>query len=198
MNDSHPVLFIHTAPWCNSCKNIVKPEHWNILTDTVKSINPDTEIRLIQHQNYHQLNKDPSKIYPRVIKAVHTFPSFVVQPSPHATKEGTMERSIIYRGTFDERAGAIVEDKKSKEETIKEWLGRALLSATGTPREEQRKINPDLMKKLLLSGDKKQNGAIKTNQKNGSASAPTSSYKSIPSPSYSNDNFARVRYRKPF
>ena len=194
MDDSHPVLFIHTAPWCPTCKNILKPENYNILTDTINSINPNTEIRLIQHAHYQQLNKDPNKIYPRVIKAVHVFPSFVVQPSSHATKEGTMEKSIIFKGYFDANIGAIVEDKQSKDENIKEWLSRALLTVGGNKKEEEKKVNPELLKRLTLQNEKK-------SSKVDNSRPLTNLSKSIEinnKNNYTGESFAKIYYRKPF
>jgi thiol-disulfide isomerase/thioredoxin len=209
MDNSHPVLFIHTAPWCPTCKNIVKPENWNILTDTINSINPNTEIRLIQHAHYQQLNKDPSKIYPRVIKAVHVFPSFVVQPSTYATKEGSMEKSIIFKGYFDTSIGAIVEDKESKDENIKDWLASALLSVSdNNQKEEQKKINSELMKRLTIQNEKKpinnnssnsnSNSSSGSNNYNRSSESSLSVNKLNQKKYAENEKFIKVYYRKPF
>jgi hypothetical protein len=70
MSGTYPVLFIHTTPRCVLCTNLVMPENWKKLTDTINSVNPNSKIKLIQHDNYQQPNQDYTQIYPRVIKGI--------------------------------------------------------------------------------------------------------------------------------
>lgn len=189
MDEVHPVLFLHTVPWCKTCINLTKPESWNVLTNLIESINPSTEIRVIQHVDYQTLNKDTTKIYPRVIKQIHTYPCFIIQPSNLANKEGNMEGAYIYKAKFDRSTGFILPDENKPDGTMKDWLSKHLLQVQNNKREEKN-INPELMKKLMVSDKNESNRNVKSekNTKNNHRKNDENT----------KEYFFFVRYRKPF
>lgn len=132
MEEIHPVLFIHTVPWCVLCKNLTKPENWNYLVNIVQSLNPATEIKVIRHITYDKLNVDDGIIYPREIKKIHSYPCFVILPSNLAGKDGSMENAHIFMSEFNKSTGIIEPIQENIPPKLSDWLSKHLQASSTT------------------------------------------------------------------
>lgn len=119
----HPVLMIHKAPWCGACKSLLSPQNYNRILAVIRSVNPDTEIKVISHEDYQKTNKVEN--YPHV-NYIQGFPSLMITTSSNCHKGGTYSKVHILDGKYDSKVpgGAILNINTRSD--IEGWLRRYL------------------------------------------------------------------------
>lgn len=120
MSDIHPILMIHKAPWCGACRNLLEPSNFNRITSIIKKVNPSTEIKIINHENYNQTNRHDQ--YPP-FNYIQGFPTFMITSSDNCTRKGNISKVYIFNGKHVN--GQILEDKSQKL-SFDAWLKKYL------------------------------------------------------------------------
>jgi hypothetical protein len=116
MDTEHPVLIVHTAPWCTACAKLLDPSAFNQIVKTIKDTNPSTEIKIIKHNNYNDTNKHDQ--YP-TFNYINGFPTFMITGSGNCNRKGSFDKVRIFGSKYDK--GKILGDNSSKV-SFTNWL----------------------------------------------------------------------------
>jgi hypothetical protein len=116
----HPVLVISKTPWCGACKDFLNPKTYNQVLSIIRSINPDTEIRIVVHEDYGKTNKVDN--YPHV-KYINGFPSLMITSVANCHKNADFSTVYIYDGIYDNGA---IRPSKGPSIDLDVWLKKYL------------------------------------------------------------------------
>jgi hypothetical protein len=116
----HPVLVISKTPWCGACKEFLNPKTYSQVLSVIRSINPDTEIRIIVHEDYGKTNKVDN--YPHV-KYIQSFPSLMITSVSNCHKSADFSGVYIYDGIYDNGA---IRQSKGPSTDLDVWLKKYL------------------------------------------------------------------------
>ena len=120
MASSHPVVMIHAAPWCVSCKKFLSPDNLDKITKHIKTINPNTEIKIIYHKDFKDTNK--TEEYPP-FNYIPAFPTMMVTSSANCNRKGSISKVEMLGYKWN--GNAIV---KGTSESMEAFLSRTLRS----------------------------------------------------------------------
>lgn len=126
MSSVYPVVLIHAAPWCGGCKHMLAPDNLERLTKMVKTIHPRTQIRVVYHADFKNINKTDD--YPP-ISHIPKFPLVTVTTSTNCTKRGTMNKVEVHEYKWN--GSTLV--ASNQQETHIAFLTRAINSVMGLP-----------------------------------------------------------------
>lgn len=124
MSNEHPILLIHTAPWCGGCKNLLQPNNMSKITKILKELNPNTEVKIVSNQHWNDTNKTDDI---PTVNYIPTFPMLMLMNSSNCNRSGTMNEVRIYNHNWN--GSSIV--KNEKEESIEAFLRKNVLAITG-------------------------------------------------------------------
>lgn len=115
MSNEHPVLLIHTAPWCGACKSLLQPNNMSKITKLLKELNPEAEIKIISNKHFNDTNKTDDI---PTVNYIPAFPMLMVMNSSNCSRRGSMNNVRIFNHNWD---GNQI-NKNEKSESIEAFL----------------------------------------------------------------------------
>lgn len=145
MAAAHPVVLIHGAPWCGACKQLLQREQLDKLMQTVRSINPNTTVKVIMHKNFKEPNKTDE--YPP-INGFQEFPTIMVTSSTNCTKRGNMNKVEVFKYKWN--GSSLVRSQTNEDYNV--FFNRAINSVMGMPIPSSSSKQPNVAVPATVSG----------------------------------------------
>lgn len=119
MSKEHPVLIIHTAPFCGACKQFLQPNNMAKLTKLVKELNPNAEIKIVSNENWSNTNKTDDV---PTVNYIPAFPMLMLTTSSNCNRRGNMNDVMILNHYWN--GSQIIPVKNTELESIESFLRR--------------------------------------------------------------------------